>query len=180
MTQLAKHKGGTARQRANTIQIIVARPHTPTGLHRLLIVEDAPDDVKMIIAALSPVVSKEHIAIATSGEEALDYLFGRGAHGGRNTDFQPDLITLDLNLPRLSGFEVLRQIRSNPATRLLPVIIVSASAEQRDIRLASALGANSYVRKPLDYVRLSETLAQMARYWLELNIAPPIGHALDK
>ncbi len=91
----------------------------------------------------------------------------------------PRLVLLDLNLPRISGLEVLRQIRATEATRLLPVIVLSASVEQRDVRAAVQRGANSYMRKSLDFVKLSESMALLARYWLELNIPPPSPNHLD-
>lgn len=139
----------------------------------LLLVEDSPEDVELILHSLRNTLSRDNIAVAYSGEEALDYLFGRGAHAGRNLSEQPRAVILDLNLPRISGLEVLRQIRGHPATRLLPVVVVSASVEPKDIRAATKVGANSYVRKSLDYARLNESMMLLARYWLDLNIEPP-------
>ncbi|WP_018411813.1 response regulator [Methyloversatilis thermotolerans] len=145
----------------------------PVGSHALLLIEDVPEDVKLIMSALNKIVPPEQIQVAASGEEGLDYLFGRGAFAGRDTRYQPALVMLDLSLPRIDGLEVLRQIRAEAQTRVLPVVIVSASSQQKDIRTAAQLGANSFVRKSLDFVSLSETLTLLARYWLELNIPPP-------
>lgn len=145
----------------------------------LLLVEDSPEDVELILHSLRAVMPREQVAVANSGEEALDYLFARNSHAGRNPNEQPCAILLDLNLPRVSGLEVLRQIRAHAATRLLPVVILSASVEQRDIRAAIRQGANSYVRKSLDYARLTESMALLARYWTELNIEPPSSRRID-
>lgn len=150
----------------------------PVGSHALLLIEDAPEDVKLITTALRGIVPNEQIKVAASGEEALDYLFGRGNYAGRDTRNQPALIMLDLSLPRINGLEVLRLVRSDPQTHVLPVVVVSASSQQRDIRMAAQLGANSFVRKSLDFVSFSETLTLLARYWLELNIPPPHPSAM--
>jgi two-component system response regulator len=152
----------------------------PVGSHALLLIEDAPEDVKLITTALRSIVPSEQIKVAASGEEALDYLFGRGNYAGRDTRNQPALIMLDLSLPRINGLEVLRLVRSDPQTHVLPVVVVSASSQQRDIRMAAQLGANSFVRKSLDFVSFSETLTLLARYWLELNIPPPHPSAMTR
>lgn len=144
--------------------------------HALLLAEDSPEDRELILAALQRVVPAESVALCSDGLEALDYLFARNAYGFRNPDEQPRLALIDLNLPKLNGLEVLRELRENPRTRLLPVVILSASAEQRDVRAAALLGANSYVRKPLDYGRLRDTVSLLGRYWLDLNIPPPSSH----
>lgn len=143
--------------------------------HALLLAEDSAEDVQLILAALQPVISSDQVAVCADGVEALDYLFARNAHAGREAMDLPKVVLLDLNLPKISGLEVLRQLRANPRTRLLPVVMLSASAEQSDVRAASVLGVNSYVRKPLDYTRLREAIALMGGYWLNLNIPPP-GH----
>lgn len=145
----------------------------------LLLVEDSPEDAKLIASALSRVVAADQVVHCPTGEDALDYLFARGRHAARVKEAMPRLVLLDLNLPRISGLEVLRQIRAAEATRLLPVIVLSASVEQRDVRAAVQRGANSYMRKSLDFVKLSESMALLARYWLELNIPPPSPNHLD-
>jgi len=139
----------------------------------LLLVDDSPEDVQLILHALKAVLPQEHVAVSHSGEDALDYLFARQRHAGRDSHVQPRLTLLDLNLPRVSGLDVLGEIRANPTTRLLPVVIVSASVEQKDIRAAMQHGANSYVRKSLDYSKLNDSMTLLARYWLELNVEPP-------
>lgn len=141
--------------------------------HALLLAEDSPEDTQLILAALKPIVPAEQVVRCADGVEALDYLFARSAWAGRDASEQPRVVLLDLNLPKINGLEVLRELRENPQTRLLPVVIVSASTEQRDVRAAALLGANSYVRKPLDYTRLRDTIALLGGYWLDLNIPPP-------
>lgn len=143
--------------------------------HALLLAEDSPEDIRLILDALRPVVQEESVALCGDGVEALDYLLARNAHAGREGDDLPAVALLDLNLPKVNGLEVLRALRANPRTRLLPVVILSASSEQRDVRAAALLGANSYVRKPLDYGRLRETVERLGRYWLDLNIPPPLA-----
>jgi two-component system, response regulator len=138
----------------------------------LLLVDDSPEDVQLTLHALRVVVPREHVTVCNSGEDALDYIHARGAHANRDIHLQPRLVLLDLNLPRITGLDVLRAIRAKPETRLLPVVILSASMEQRDIRAAMMAGANSYVRKSLDYAKLNEAMLLLARYWLELNIEP--------
>ncbi|MBE7422902.1 MAG: response regulator [Zoogloeaceae bacterium] len=141
--------------------------------HALLLAEDSPEDSRLILKALQPIVQEEMIVLCSDGEEALDYLLARNAHATRSADDLPGAALLDLNLPKVNGLEVLRELRQHPRTRLLPVVILSASSEQRDVRAAALLGANSYVRKPLDYGRLRETVELLGRYWHDLNIAPP-------
>lgn len=141
--------------------------------HALLLAEDSPEDYRLILKALQPIVQEEMVVLCNDGVEALDYLFARNAHAERGADYLPGVALIDLNLPKVNGLEVLRELRQNARTRLLPVVILSASSEQRDVRAAALLGANSYVRKPLDYGRLRETVELLGRYWHELNIAPP-------
>ncbi len=143
--------------------------------HALLLAEDSAEDVQLILAALQPVISSDQVALCADGVEALDYLFARKSHAGREATDLPKVVLLDLNLPKINGLEVLRQLRANPRTRLLPVVMLSASAEQRDVRAAAQLGASSYVRKPLDYARLRDAIGLLGGYWLNLNI-PPHGH----
>lgn len=141
--------------------------------HSLLLIEDNPDDIDLILGALTKVVSRDEIAVCNDGVLALDYLFCRAAHAQRNPLEQPRLVLLDLTVPRLSGFEVLREIRAGRDTRLLPVVVLSASAEQTDIHAAAKYGANSYAIKPMTLPQLSSTLELLAHYWLDLNIPPP-------
>ena len=143
--------------------------------HAILLAEDSPEDTRLILNALKPVIQEELVALCVDGVEALDYLLARNAHAGRSGDDLPGMALIDLNLPKVNGLEVLRELREHPRTRLLPVVILSASSEGRDVRAAALLGANSYVRKPLDYGRLRETVELLCRYWVELNIPPPIA-----
>lgn len=145
--------------------------------HALLLAEDSPEDTRLILNALRPVIQEDMIALCGDGVDALDYLFARNAHANRGGDDLPGVALIDLNLPKVNGLEVLRELRENPRTRLLPVVILSSSSEQRDVRAAALLGANSYVRKPLDYGRLRETVELLGRYWLDLNIPPPASPA---
>ncbi|TXG85430.1 MAG: response regulator [Thermomicrobiales bacterium] len=140
----------------------------------LLIVEDSAEDAALITAALRGAVPPEQITVCGTGEAALDFLHLRGEHAGRPAYELPALVLLDLGLPGMSGFEVLRALRASPRTRLLPVIVLSASVEQVDVRRAMLLGASSYIRKSLDAVRLTENLELLARYWLGLNVPPPV------
>lgn len=141
--------------------------------HALLLAEDSPEDTRLILNALQPVMPEEMVALCADGVDALDYLLARNAYASRSGDDLPGVALIDLNLPKINGLEVLRELRENPRTRLLPVVILSASSEQRDVRNAALLGANSYVRKPLDYGRLRETVELLGRYWLDLNVPPP-------
>lgn len=145
--------------------------------HALLLAEDSPEDTRLILNALQPVVQEDLIARCSDGVDALDYLLARNAHAHRADHDLPGVVLIDLNLPKVSGLEVLRELRAHPRTRLLPVVILSASSEPRDVRAAALLGANSYVRKPLDYGRLRETVEMLGRYWLDLNIPPPTAPA---
>jgi len=141
--------------------------------HTILLAEDSAEDVRLILAALQPIIPADQVALCADGVDALDYLFARNSHAARDNLALPKIVLLDLNLPKINGLEVLRQLRETPRTRLLPVLMLSASAEQSDVRTAAQFGANSYVRKPLDYARLRETIELISDYWLNLNIPPP-------
>jgi two-component system, response regulator len=141
--------------------------------HSLLLIEDNPDDIELILGIFAKFVPPDQIAHVHDGVEALDYLFCRGAHADRSPLDQPRLVLLDLALPRLSGLEVLREIRAGRDTMQIPVVVLSASNVQQDIRTAAQLGANSYVMKPADFATLAGVLELLAHYWLDLNIPPP-------
>ena len=141
----------------------------------ILLVEDNPDDETLTLRALSKSNILNKIVVARDGTEALDYLFGTGIHDGRDTSLQPQLILLDLTLPKVDGLEVLKRLRADPRTALLPVTILTTSSEERDIVTSYRLGVNSYIRKPVDSDSFMEAVRQLGLYWLILNVAPPAG-----
>jgi CheY-like chemotaxis protein len=139
----------------------------------ILLVEDNPDDVKLTLHAFKKLNLANEIVVAHDGVEALDYVFGTGAHAGREVGPRLAMILLDLKLPRVSGLDLLARLRENPATRLLPVVILTSSQEEQDRAAGYALGANSYVRKPVDFDQFVEAVRQLGLYWLLLNEPPP-------
>lgn len=151
---------------------IIKEENNSVGSKSLLLVDDSPEDVQLILHALRTVVPREDVTVFNSGEDALGYLDIRDSHALHEARVLPRLVMLDLNLPRVTGLDVLRDIRAKAETRLLPVAILSASVEQRDIRAAMQAGANTYIRKSLDYAKLQESMLLLARYWLGLNIQP--------
>lgn len=138
----------------------------------ILLVEDNPDDEALTLRALRKNNIFNRVVVARDGVEALDYLFGTGIHAGRDTENQPQVILLDLKLPKLDGLEVLKRIRADARTRLQPVVILTTSNEDRDIVSSYELGANSFIRKPVDFEQFIEAVRQLGLYWLVLNIAP--------
>lgn len=139
----------------------------------ILLVEDNPDDVDLTIRALKRNNIMNEVVIAHDGVEALDYLFATGTHTGRDTSVMPQMVLLDLKLPKIDGLEVLRRVRSDERTKLLPVVILTSSKEQPDLVESYSLGANSYVRKPVDFTQFVEAVRQLGLYWLVLNETPP-------
>ena len=139
----------------------------------ILLVEDNPDDELLALRALKKNNLVNEVVVAHDGVEALDYLFGAGEHTGRDTNVMPHLILLDLKLPRIDGLEVLRRLRADGRTRLLPVVILTSSREQQDMLDGYGLGANSYVRKPVNFEQFVGAVEQLKLYWLSLNEAPP-------
>jgi CheY-like chemotaxis protein len=135
----------------------------------ILVVDDNPDHLELTVMALSECCEADDIATAGDGVEALDYLFGRGAHASRDTAQQPRLVVLDMKLVRLHGLEVLKAVRSDPRTATIPVVMHSSSAEKTDIAACYALGANSYVRKATDYNQLRRKMHQLYEFWLVVN-----------
>jgi two-component system response regulator len=135
----------------------------------ILLVEDNPDDIALTIRAFRKSNIMNDIVQAHDGSEALDYLFGTGQYAGRDLSMMPTLILLDLKMPKVDGLEVLRQLRANERTRLLPVVILTTSKEDQDIIDGYALGANSYVRKPVDFNQFVEAVRQLGLYWFVLN-----------
>ncbi len=141
----------------------------------LLLVEDNPDDEFLTLRALEKGNVANTVVVARDGAEALDYLFRQGKFAGRPAEKMPQLVLLDLQLPKISGQEVLRRLRADDRTRLLPVVILTSSDEEQDILESYDLGANSYIRKPVDFERFTEAVSQLGFYWLLLNTAPPRG-----
>jgi two-component system response regulator len=141
----------------------------------ILLVEDNPDDEALTLRALKKNRIANEVVVCRDGAEALDYLFSRGAFTGRDGTDLPQVILLDLKLPKVDGLEVLRQIRADGRTSMVPVVILTSSREDEDIARSYQLGANSYVRKPVDFVEFSEAARQLGMYWLLLNQAPNPG-----
>ncbi len=139
----------------------------------ILLVEDNPDDELLAIRALKKNNIMNEVIVARDGAEALDYLFGTGVYEGRDTSVMPQVILLDLKLPKISGLEVLRRLRDDERTKLLPIVVLTSSKEDRDLNESYRLGANSYIRKPVDFSQFSEAIKQLGLYWLVLNEAPP-------
>jgi two-component system response regulator len=144
------------------------------GQATILLVEDNGDDETLTLRALKKNNIKNDIVIARDGVEALDYLLGTGAHQGRDLSVMPHVILLDLKLPKIDGLEVLRRVRSEPRTKLLPVVILTSSNEEQDRIRGYGLGANSYIRKPVDFSQFIEAVRQLGLYWLVLNEPAPI------
>lgn len=138
----------------------------------VLLVEDDPRDEELTLLALEESHLVNEIVVARDGAEALDYLFGTGAHVGRDALVQPQLILLDLKLPKVDGLEVLARLRQDPRTSLLPVVILTTSDEERDLMRSYQLHVNSYIRKPVDFAQFLEAIRQLGMYWLVLNHAP--------
>ena len=145
------------------------------GKKIILLVEDNPDDELLAIRALKKNNIMNEVVVARDGVEALDYLFGTGTYAGRDMSMMPQVILLDLKLPKIDGLEVLRRLRDDERTKLLPVVILTSSKEDLDLTTSYSLGANSYIRKPVDFVQFTEAIKQLGLYWLVLNESPPIG-----
>ena len=139
----------------------------------ILLVEDNPDDVALAMRAFKKVGITNPIEVARDGVEAIEWLFCEGGYSSRNPKIQPALILLDLKLPRLDGLEVLKRLRANQGTRLLRTIVLTSSHEESDIVSCYDSGANSYIRKPVDFDHFLEAVGQIALYWLQLNEIPP-------
>jgi CheY-like chemotaxis protein len=140
----------------------------------ILLVEDNPDDEALAIRALKRHHIGNEIVVARDGVEALDYLFGTGIYEGRDTSNKPTVILLDLKLPRVDGLEVLRRLRSDERTRLLPIVVLTTSSEEQDMLNSYSFGCNSYIRKPVDFIQFSEAIRQLGMYWLLMNETPPL------
>lgn len=139
----------------------------------ILLVEDNPDDVKLTERALNKAHVLNKLVVAKDGAEALDYLFGTGNWADRDLSTMPQVVLLDLKLPKIDGLEVLRRIRADRRTKLLPVVILTSSKEEKDIISGYAMGANSYIRKPVNFNQFADSVRQLGLYWLILNEPPP-------
>jgi CheY-like chemotaxis protein len=138
-----------------------------------LLVEDNKDDELLMIRALQRNRIMNDVRVVHDGVEALDFLFATGAHQGRNPGELPQVVFLDLKLPRVDGLEVLRRIRADERTRILPVVVLTSSKEEEDVAHSYTLGANSYVRKPVDFTQFTEAIRTLGLFWLQLNELPP-------
>lgn len=138
----------------------------------ILLVEDNLDDEELTLRALKKQQVVNDVIVARTGEEAVDFLMGCGAHAGRDVRVLPLVILLDLNLPKMNGLDVLRRVRSEPMTRHLPVVVLTSSKEDEDVLNSYSLGANAYVRKPVDFVQFGEAVRTLGLFWLLLNEVP--------
>lgn len=140
----------------------------------ILLVEDNPDDEALTIRALNKNKIANNLAVARDGVEALDFLFCTGPYSDRDPNDKPEVVLLDLKLPKVDGLEVLRRIRADERTQLLPVVVLTSSREEQDLVKSYSLGANSYIRKPVDFSQFVEAIHQLGMYWLVLNEPPPL------
>lgn len=140
---------------------------------QILIVEDNSDDLELALHALRKGGLANHIEIARDGEQALDFLLCRGAYAHRSITNPPKLVLLDLKLPKIDGLQVLQELKSNPATKAIPIAILTASREEQDLVKGYRLGANSYIQKPVDFEQFRETVKQASLFWLVVNQPPP-------
>jgi two-component system response regulator len=142
----------------------------------ILLAEDNPDDVELTKIAFEKNSIANKVIVAKDGVEALDYIFGTGLYAGRDIKDMPVVVLLDLKLPRIDGLEVLKRIRENETSKLIPVVILTSSAEQQDVIKGYSLGANSYIRKPVEFDQFVEAMRYLGLYWLVWNEAPPVGN----
>ncbi|MFN3531259.1 MAG: response regulator [Candidatus Brocadia sp.] len=152
----------------NLLQCTISNPQSKV----ILLVEDNPDDVELTLRAFKKYNIMNEVVIASDGAEALDYLFGKGKYAGRGISKLPEVVLLDLKLPKVDGLEVLQHLRADERTKYLPVVILTSSNEERDLINSYKLGANSYVQKPVDFTQFSEAVGRLGIYWLLLNKSP--------
>jgi two-component system response regulator len=143
------------------------------GTGTILLVEDNPDDEALTLRALDKNNIRNPVVVARDGAEALDWMFGTGLYAGRDVSALPALVLLDLKLPKVDGLEVLRRLRADERTRLTPIVILTSSRQEQDLVAGYSLGANSYIRKPVDFAQFMEAVRQLGLYWLVLNEAAP-------
>ena len=141
----------------------------------ILLVEDNPDDVALTLSAFKRARVQHQVDVAPDGVDALDYLFGTGRHAGRDIGRSPAMILLDINLPRLRGIEVLRRLRADPRTELIPTVMLTTSLEEGDVQECYRAGANSYIRKPVDFQEFVTLVKDLTSYWLGHNVAMPMA-----
>jgi two-component system response regulator len=141
----------------------------------ILLVEDNPDDELLALRAFRKKQVEGRVVVARDGVEELDYLFGTGSYEGRDLSEMPAVILQDLKLPKIDGLEVIRRLRADPRTRLIPIVILTSSSEEQDKLRSYSLGANSYIRKPVDYDKFIDAVGQLGVYWLTLNELPAGG-----
>jgi two-component system response regulator len=139
----------------------------------IMLVEDNPDDAELALRAFENTTVLNEIVVVRDGEEALDYLFASGSFAGRDPKFMPDVVLLDLKLPKIDGLGVLRRIRTDERTRRLPVVVLTSSNEERDVIVSYDLGANSFVQKPVDFTQFLDAARKLEVYWLTLNHPAP-------
>ena len=139
----------------------------------ILLVEDNPDDVELALHALRQEKLANRLEVAQDGEEALDFLFCRGAHKNRSFENPPKVVLLDLKLPKVDGIEVLRQLKNDNRTRAIPVVVLTASREEKDMVHSYQLGVNAYIQKPVDFEQFRNVVKQLGLFWLVVNQAPP-------
>jgi len=144
-----------------------------SGETLVLLVDDNPDDRDLTLIALREVHPGGNVVVCEDGEVALEYLFATGRYAGRDTESMPDVILLDLKLPKVDGLEVLKRVRGDPRTLTIPVIVLTSSREASDVVLSYRCGANSYIRKPIDFAQFLETMRQIVTYWLNINEPGP-------
>jgi CheY-like chemotaxis protein len=140
----------------------------------IMLVEDNPDDEALTLRALRKNNIQNTVVVARDGVEALDYLFGTGIHAARDMRLKPVVVLLDLKLPKIDGVEVLRRLRADERTKLIPVVVLTSSKEEQDLINSYSFGCNSYIRKPVDFIQFVEAVRQLGLYWLVLNEAPPV------
>ncbi len=148
-----------------------------TSLKRILLVEDSPRDTELVLAALAENHLANEVVSVSDGVEALDYLYRRGQFSGRSNG-QPAIILLDLKMPRVDGTEVLRQVKSDPALKVIPVIVMTSSREEQDLLRTYQLGANAYVVKPVKFAEFMEAVTKLGAFWAIVNVPPPGSEAL--
>ena len=140
----------------------------------ILLVEDSQDDLEMTLRALRKANLANHVEIARDGVEALDFIFCQGAHAGRNVEQRPKVVLLDLKLPRVDGMEVLRRMKGDPRTKMIPVVVLTSSKEQKDVVESYHLGVNSYIVKPVNFEGFAAAVQELGFYWMLLNQPPKL------